>query len=796
MRTGRPPKYPVELTAEEVSACWTALKSTPCFTVQRRCSLLLGLNNRHESNLSYKEVASAHASNKDYSTSVAKRFCGGGVPALLSNKRNPNSDTARLRLDKRAESYLVALACTPPPEPYVRWTNALCAKKFNEWAVLNNYDEFSETTVWRGLQNNKIRPHLSEYWCIPEITPYFIMRMEKVLHIYASPFDTRFPVVCMDELAQQLLADKYTSLSPLPGKSGKVDFEYQRLGTKSIFAFLEPKRGQYYFKVRERHTAIEWAYEIRDMLDTKYPDAEKVILVTDNLNTHSIQSLYKAFPAEEARRLARRLQFCYTPRHGSWLDMAEIAINNVKRQCIGKRFRTPEESEKLQDRLNLWQTEKNAEGKPINWTFTVEKAREKHPSLYKLSTVQQIPSSEKYASLNNQTDDSANLPAVTNFSTLQETQDDENVIELFQSVDEQGNEYWSVSREGNRVTFTEPTGKLAVAKIVQGRNSKVDGWIIPFPSNPKKPKEEGKKARDIQYAFPFMALGEDIVELYNEQYNENCPVVCVQKRAYDLEDPTKNAWVSNLKTEPKAKKKKNVNGNQESKTAEAPEEGEREEQTNFETEESNSETQVDNASEETLPSSSNSSAEVQDARLGITLMYQPHTGRRGFMVSDYTDDLSWGEFYKDLVDNRYPEAEKIHVVVAEEDHEKIASLFALYPPDEALRICLKVEIHSVPNQARWLNFAENEAITLFRKCVKDRVSSESELGDYLTSWRKQTAHVDLKINLDSFREIFADVYKPFEKNGKVSSTIEVEAEGKNQSLEQVNSEKNPVQPDG
>lgn len=203
--------------------------------------------------------------------------------------------------------------------------------------------------------------------------------MEDILDVYELPYNPLFPVVCMDEKPYQLLGEARKPLPMRPGDTQKIDSEYVRNGTVSIFAFVEPLGGKHHVSVREHRTAIDWAEEIKYMSDVMYPDAEKIILVMDNLNTHKASSLYKAYPAEEARRIYRRLEIHYTPKHGSWLDIAEIELNVMTRQCLSRRI---EDIEKLQMELRAWETERNETASTVNWQFRTSDARIKLQSLY------------------------------------------------------------------------------------------------------------------------------------------------------------------------------------------------------------------------------------------------------------------------------------------------------------------------------------------------------------------------------------------------------------------------------
>lgn len=203
--------------------------------------------------------------------------------------------------------------------------------------------------------------------------------MEDILDTYEIPYNPERPVVCMDEKPYQLLGEAREPLPMRPGDDQKTDSEYVREGTCSIFAFSEPLGGVRHISVREHRTACDWAEEIKFLVDVSYPSVDKIILVMDNLNTHAIASLYKAFPPEEARRIAKRLELHYTPKHGSWLNMCEIELNVMTRQCLTRRIN---DIEVLRDELKAWESRRNSEVAGINWQFRTKDSRVKLISLY------------------------------------------------------------------------------------------------------------------------------------------------------------------------------------------------------------------------------------------------------------------------------------------------------------------------------------------------------------------------------------------------------------------------------
>ena len=203
--------------------------------------------------------------------------------------------------------------------------------------------------------------------------------MEDVLEVYARPYDRNFPVVCMDESSVQLIGEVHEPIPAAPGHPVLMDDEYVRNGVASIFLEVEPLGGKRKVKITERRTRIDWAHFIKEMLEERYADAEKVVLVMDNLNTHNIASLYTAFPPEEARHLADRLEIHYTPKHGSWLDIAEIELSVLKRQCLAGRIAC---IEKMRAEVAEWNTDRNNRQTKVDWQFRTNDARIKLKRLY------------------------------------------------------------------------------------------------------------------------------------------------------------------------------------------------------------------------------------------------------------------------------------------------------------------------------------------------------------------------------------------------------------------------------
>ena len=199
------------------------------------------------------------------------------------------------------------------------------------------------------------------------------------MEVYHRPYDPVFPVVCMDESSKQLVGEVTAPIPAAPGHPQLQDNEYVRKGVAEIFMEVEPLAGRRHVAVTERRTRIDWANHIRDMLDVRYPEAEQIVLVMDNLNTHSVASLYATFPPAEALRMARRLEIHYTPKHGSWLNIAEIELSVLKRQCLAERI---PEMETMRREVNAWNQARNTRQSKVNWQFTTDDARVKLKRLY------------------------------------------------------------------------------------------------------------------------------------------------------------------------------------------------------------------------------------------------------------------------------------------------------------------------------------------------------------------------------------------------------------------------------
>ena len=231
-----------------------------------------------------------------------------------------------------------------------------------------------------NAQKNLLKPHLRKQWVIPpKQNADFVAAMEDVLEVYRRPYDPKRPVVCLDEQSKQLVKETRTPVAAKPGQNRREDYEYQRNGTANIFMLFEPLACWRHVKVTERRTMIDFAHVVRDLVDELDPEAETIVLVMDNLNTHKTGSLYEAFEPAEARRLIEKLEIHYTAKHGSWLNMAEIELSVLTRQCLDRRI---EDRQTLATEIDAWETQRDDAEATIDWQFHTQDARIKLKKLY------------------------------------------------------------------------------------------------------------------------------------------------------------------------------------------------------------------------------------------------------------------------------------------------------------------------------------------------------------------------------------------------------------------------------
>jgi transposase len=302
-----------------------------------------------------------------------RRFVEANLERALREEPRPG---AARKLSGKDEALLVATACSSPPEGRARWTLELLSDALVQ---LTGHESLSRETVRRRLAENALKPWRQKMWCVPKVDGEYVARMEDVLDLYAEPADPKRPVVCFDESPTQLIGEVRQPIPPEPGQVERYDYEYRRHGTVNLFVLLDAHRPWRKVTVSERRTAVDFAACMRDLVDVDFPLAERIRVVLDNLSTHTAGALYEALPAPEAHRILRRLEFHFTPKHASWLNMAEIEIGVLRRQCLDRRI---DNRRCLEREIAAWERQRNAAGARIQWMFTTDTARTKMGRAY------------------------------------------------------------------------------------------------------------------------------------------------------------------------------------------------------------------------------------------------------------------------------------------------------------------------------------------------------------------------------------------------------------------------------
>ena len=302
-----------------------------------------------------------------------QRFVEEGLDRALREVPRPG---APRKLGASDEALLVAVACSHPPSGRARWTLDLLAR---EMVRLTSHEALSGDTVGRRLAEMALKPWQEKMWCIPTVNAEYVARMEDVLDLYAEPPDPRRPVVGFDETPRQLIGEARVPIRAKPGKPRRVDYEYVRNGTANVFMFVDVNRPWRHAKVTDQRTCVDFAECMRDLVDEHYPEAERIRVALDNLSAHSAAALYHAFDPAEARRILRRLEFHFTPKHASWLNMVEIEIGVMVKQCLDRRI--PAKAILIKE-IAAWEQRRNDEKARIHWMFTVDRAREKLGRVY------------------------------------------------------------------------------------------------------------------------------------------------------------------------------------------------------------------------------------------------------------------------------------------------------------------------------------------------------------------------------------------------------------------------------
>src|SRR6202795_3506062 len=363
-------RYRVELNAAERCEL-TALLSAGNHPARKlkRAQILLAA----DAGIADEDVAETVGVGPSTVYRTKRRFVEANLEGALCEEPRPGAER---KLTGREEALLVATACSKPPVGRARWTLELLA---GELVRLTDHEELSRETVRRRLAENDLKPWRKNMWCIPKVDAEYVARMEDVLDLYAEAPDPRRPGVCFDERPTQLIGEVRQPIPAKPGQLERYDCEYRRNGTVNLFVFLDAHRPWRRVRVTDRRTNQDFAECMRELVDIGYPDAPIIRVVMDNLSTHSAGALYDAFPAPEARRVLKRLQFHHTPKHASWLNMGEIKIGVLRSQCLDRRI---DDKETILAEVAAWQQRRNDEGAHIQWMFTTENARQKLRKAY------------------------------------------------------------------------------------------------------------------------------------------------------------------------------------------------------------------------------------------------------------------------------------------------------------------------------------------------------------------------------------------------------------------------------
>ena len=297
-----------------------------------------------------------------------RRLVEEGVAAALAEEPRPGG---KRKLAPTEEALLVATACSTPPEGRATWTLALLA---DAMVALTAHARISRQTIGRRLQDNALKPWQRKMWCVPRIDAPFVARMEDVLELYTTVPPPGAAVVCVDETPRQLVAEVRPPTGVRPGRAARRDYEYRRNGTANVFVAVDAHRPWRMTKVTERRTAHDFAEWVRDLVDDHYATYDRIQMVLDNLSTHTAAALYETFPATEARRILRRVEFHYVPKHASWLNMVEIEIGVLVGQCLDRRI---PDRRTLAGEVAAWTRRRNDAGAAVKWMFGIEQARTK-----------------------------------------------------------------------------------------------------------------------------------------------------------------------------------------------------------------------------------------------------------------------------------------------------------------------------------------------------------------------------------------------------------------------------------
>lgn len=363
--------YIVELNKDEKAELEELLRGGSAkVRAVKKAQILLAADRRR---LTDKEIAASVGAGTSTVYRTRRMYVEGGLEHAMTERRRPGGQR---KLSGKEEALVSALACTDPPSGRAKWTLELLA---GEVVRLTDHDSLSKETVRRRLKENELKPWRHSMWCIPKVDAEYVARMENILDLYAEPPDPQRPVVNFDETPIQLIGETRVPIAAKKGKLRKIDYEYKRNGTANLFVTVDRHAKKRKVTVTDQRTKIDFAHQMKELVDVDYPEADLIRVVLDNLNTHNAASLYEAFDPAEARRILRKIEFHFTPKHASWLNMVEIEIGVLSKQCLDRRI---PDKETLRREVGAWERQRNSDGATICWMFTVERAREKMGAAY------------------------------------------------------------------------------------------------------------------------------------------------------------------------------------------------------------------------------------------------------------------------------------------------------------------------------------------------------------------------------------------------------------------------------
>lgn len=372
-----PYKYHVKLTREEREIL-EKIVSKGSHKSQKYQNALILLNcdegEHHKKEFTNEQISNFLNISMRKIDRVKGRFVMESFEIALNGKKNERIYAKKI--DGDVEAHIIALSCSEPPEGRVRWTLRLLADKAVE---LEYVESISHETVRGILKKNEIKPWKKIGWVTASVNDSnFVAQMEIILDVYKRPYSPEYPLICMDESPKQLISEVRNPIPASPGSPERIDYEYSREGVCNIFMACEPLAGKRIVKVTKRKTKKDWAVFIKQIADM-YSSADKITLVMDNYATHVPGSLYEVYSPEMAKAILDRFEFVYTPKHGSWLNIAEIELNVLTRQCLNRRIDC---IEKIISEVKAWEESRNNLDSTIKWQFTTDDARVKLHRLY------------------------------------------------------------------------------------------------------------------------------------------------------------------------------------------------------------------------------------------------------------------------------------------------------------------------------------------------------------------------------------------------------------------------------